>query len=63
MGFKDKAKEVIDNVVEKAKDPDGSLVEKTWPAGEAPATKEQDRPAEGFDPDMDSSTSDQYDQD
>lgn len=65
MGFKDKAKEIIDNVVDRVKDPDGSLVEKTWPAAEPPVSEGETSPeaAEGADPDLDSSTEDQYKKD
>ncbi|WP_431710216.1 hypothetical protein [Glutamicibacter uratoxydans] len=61
MSFKDKAKEVLDSVVEKVKDPDGSLVERTWPAGEAPVPETTENEAIGADPDLDASPEDQYD--
>lgn len=61
MSFKDKAKEIIDSVVEKVKDPDGSLVERTWPAGEAPDPETAQDASTGTDPDLDASPEDQYD--
>lgn len=61
MSFKDKAKEVLDSVVEKIKDPDGSLVERTWPAGENPVADGETN--EGTDPDLDASDKDQYNKD
>lgn len=63
MSFKDKAKEVIDTVVEKVKDPDGSLVEKSWPPGEGPTPDTKHGAAEGTDPDIEASSDDQYDKD
>lgn len=63
MGFKDKAKDAIDKIVDKVKDPDGSLVEKTWPAAEPPVPEGQETDqAQGADPDLDASPQDQYDE-
>lgn len=64
MGFKDKAKEAIDRIVGKVKDPDGSLVERTWPAAEPPVAEPDDTdPVQGTDPELDASPEDQYDDD
>ncbi|WP_313810616.1 hypothetical protein [Glutamicibacter sp.] len=69
MGFLDKAKEVISNAAERIKDPDGTIVEDSWPAGEDPepgdtkyAQEEPSttEPVQGNDPDLDASVEDQY---
>lgn len=67
MGFIDKAKEAISNAAEKIKDPDGSIVEDTWPAGDGPVPadtsyEEEAQNVEGIDPDLDTSVLDQYDE-
>lgn len=70
MGFIDKAKDAIGNAVDKLKDPDQSLVEKTWPLGQPddehlpsdPAEASEPEEEQGIDPDLDGSTDDQYSQ-
>ncbi|GAA1406593.1 hypothetical protein AUR04nite_05660 [Glutamicibacter uratoxydans] len=71
MGFLDKAKEAISNAAERIKDPDGTIVEDTWPAGEDPEpgdTKyaQEDssttKPVQDADPELDASLEDQYDE-
>ncbi|MCW4465768.1 hypothetical protein OK351_09635 [Glutamicibacter sp. MNS18] len=64
MGFMDKAKEVMDKIAGKVKDPDGSLVERTWPAAEPPVAEDDDgtNHIQGADPELDVSPEDQYDE-